>query len=49
MITHVQTFTAELAEGTVELSTTIDESGEGIHVCLTPTTSDRSFLTMVNQ
>ena len=45
----LQTFTAELTERTVELSATINKSGEGIHVRLTATTSDRSLLTMINQ
>lgn len=45
----IQTFTAELTEGTIELSAAINKSGEGIHVCLTTTTSDWSFLTVINQ
>ena len=44
----IQTFTAELTEGTIKLSTTINESGEGVHVCFTTTTSDWTILTMIN-
>lgn len=45
----LQTFTTELTEGTVELSATVNKSGEGIHVRFAATTSDRSLLTMINQ
>ena len=44
-----QTFTAELTERTVELSTAVNKSGEGIHVRFTAATSDWSLLTVVNQ
>ena len=45
----LQTFTAELTEGTIELSATVHKSGEGVHVCLAATTPYRTLLAMINQ